>query len=193
VSAPTGDTLQLSGSISASAAQQRAAGTEGTSGTIGAGAILELSAATSEAVTFSGSTGTLIIDHSATFSGEIFSLTGDGHLSSSDQIDLRDIAFGSGTVSSFTGNSSGGTLTITDAQDHTTNISLVGNYSDSAFSLSSDGNGGTIVIDPPVADSASGILSFNETDSTDKHTVSVSPQNGGRLPRKLHGRCCRYG
>src|SRR6202035_571851 len=87
-------------------------------------------------------------------------------------------AFGSGTVSSFTGNSSGGTLTITDAQDHTANISLVGNYSDSTFSLSSDGNGGTIVIDPPAADSASGILSFNETDSTDKHTVSVSPQNG---------------
>jgi hypothetical protein len=178
VSAPTGDTLQLSGSVSASAAQQQAAGTEGASGTIGAGAILELSAATSEAVTFSGSTGTLIVDHSATFSGEIFNLTGDGHLSSSDQIDLRDIAFGSGTVSSFTGNSSGGTLTITDAQDHTANISLVGNYSDSTFSLSSDGNGGTIVIDPPAADSASGILSFNETDSTDKHTVSVSPQNG---------------
>ena len=53
VSAPTGDTLQLNGSVTASAAQQQAAGTDGallagtetvTSGTIGADATLELSA-----------------------------------------------------------------------------------------------------------------------------------------------------
>jgi hypothetical protein len=188
VSAPAGATLQLSDSVTVSAAQQHATGTEGaslagtetvTSGTIGAGATLELFKATSESVTFNGSTGTLIIDHSATFSGETFNFTGDGNLSSSDQIDLRDIAFGSGTVSAFTGNSSGGALTITDAQNHSANVLLAGNYTDSSFLLSGDGNGGTIVIDPPAVNSASGTLSFNETSPADIYTVSATPQDGG--------------
>jgi hypothetical protein len=63
---------------------------------------------------------------------------------------LKDIAFGAGTTTySYAGNSSGGTLTIRDAQGHTANLSLVGNYTNSTFTLSSDGHGGTIAIDPP--------------------------------------------
>ena len=38
---------------------------------------------------------------------------------------------------------------MSDAQNHTANLSLVGNYTNSTFTLSSDGHGGTIVIDPP--------------------------------------------
>ena len=184
VSAPTGATVQLSASVTVSAEQT--AGVDGTSlggaetaaaGTVGAGATLELAAANSEAVTFTGSTGTLILDHSSTFSGEIFNLTGNGNLSSSDQIDLKDIAFGSGTVSSFTGNPSGGTLTISDAQNHSANISLAGDYTGSSFSLFSDGNGGTIVIDPPAPSSASGTISFNEINPNDAYAVNVTPRD----------------
>ncbi len=148
--------------------------------TMDAGATLELAGAASGSVTFNGSTGTLVLDHSSAFSGQIFNFTGNGILSSSDQIDLKDIAFASGTTANYAGSPSGGILTISDAQNHTANISLAGDYVGSTFSLSSDGNGGTLVIDPPAKqDLASGTLSFNDTDSTDKHTVSVLPQNGG--------------
>ena len=45
------------------------------------------------------------------------------------------------------GNTSGGTLTITDGT-HTANIALQGDYLSSTWTLSSDGNGGTLVVDP---------------------------------------------
>jgi hypothetical protein len=117
--------------------------------TIDAGATLELTGADSGSVTFVGTTGTLVLEHSSLFTGKLIGLTGDGNLSSSDQIDLKDVAFGSGTTESYVGNSSGGILTIKDAQDHTANLSLQGNYTNSTFTLSSDGHGGTIAIDPP--------------------------------------------
>src|SRR5262249_11167638 len=41
-------------------------------------------------------------------------------------------------------------LTVSDAQNHTAQIKLVGDYTHSTFNLSSDGSGGTLVIDPPV-------------------------------------------
>ena len=64
------------------------AGTTG-SATIGTGATLELTAADSASVTFAGSTGTLRLDHSSTFSGKIFKFSGNGSLSGSDHIDLQ--------------------------------------------------------------------------------------------------------
>jgi VCBS repeat-containing protein len=156
-------------------------GVIGTSATIATGATLELTAADSVSVQFSGATGTLILDHSAGFGGQISNLTGNGSLSGSDQIDLKDIAFGAGTTVSYTGTSTGGTLTVSDAQNHTANIALVGDYTSSTFTLSSDGGNGTTVIDPPVKqDLASGALSFSDADSTDTHTVSVTPESGGQ-------------
>lgn len=116
---------------------------------IDAGATLELTGADSGSVTFKGATGTLVLDHSMSFTGKLINLTGNGNPSSSDQIDLRDIGFGSGTKVSYSGNTTGGTLTVTDAQNHVAHIALVGNYTNSTFNLSSDGQGGTVVIDPP--------------------------------------------
>src|SRR6202012_4182029 len=56
----------------------------------------------------------------------------------------------------------------------------VGNYTNSTFSLSSDGNGGTIVIDPANNQpAAAGTLSFSDPDPTDTPSVSVTSQNGG--------------
>jgi hypothetical protein len=40
-------------------------------------------------------------------------------------------------------------LTVKDAQNDTAKITLEGNYTNSTFTLSSDGHGGTIAIDPP--------------------------------------------
>jgi len=148
--------------------------------TIDAAAKLELTGADSASVTFNGATGSLILDHSSLFSGPLFNFTGDGNLSSSDQIDLKDIAFGAGTTVSYSGTSSGGTLTVSDAENHTAHIALAGDYTSSTFSLSNDGSGGTVVIDPAAKqDVADGTLSFGDAALADKQTVSVTPQNGG--------------
>jgi hypothetical protein len=144
-----------------------------------AGGTLELTGADTGSVKFNGTTGTLILDHSSLFSGQLLNFTGDGNLSSSDQVDLRDIAYGPGTTVGYVGTSSGGTLTVSDAQSHTAHITLAGDYTGSTFTLSSDGSGGTTVIDPLVKqDTADGTLSFNDPDPTDTHSVSVSPQDG---------------
>jgi hypothetical protein len=89
--------------------------------------------------------GTLQLDASMSFGGLVagFGLP--------DHLDLRDIAFGSGTHVSFTeaGNNQSGTLTVTDGT-HTANILLLGQYAAGNFHLATDGNGGTLVTDPPV-------------------------------------------
>ena len=92
-------------------------------------------------VTFTGVTGTLRIDHALGFSGQISGLAG------ADALDLADISYGANTTASFLGNTSGGTLTVTDGS-HTANITLTGNYLSSGWTLSSDGQGGTVVVDP---------------------------------------------
>ncbi|MGY8681589.1 hypothetical protein Q2941_27945 [Bradyrhizobium sp. UFLA05-153] len=114
------------------------------------GATLELTGAASGSVTFKGVTGTLILDHPTQFVGTIYGLSGNGSPSSSDILDLKDISFGSGTKVTYSGDTSGGILTVADAQNHTAQIKLVGDYTHSTFNLSSDGSGGTLVIDPPV-------------------------------------------
>ena len=146
--------------------------------TIAAGSTLELPGSDSGSVTFKASTGALILDHSSTFTGQIIGLAGNGNLATSDQVDLKDISFGAGTTDSFTGTSEGGTLTITDAQHQTANISLVGDYVGSTFALSSDGNGGTVVVDPPAQDVVSGAISFSDL-GPGTLAVAVSAENGG--------------
>jgi hypothetical protein len=117
--------------------------------TIDAGATLELSGAASGSITFKATTGNLVLDHASQFTGTLVGLTGDGTASNSNQIDLRDIAYGSGTSASFSGTAAGGVLTVVDAQNHAAHLSLTGDYTRSTFNLSSDGAGGTLVIDPP--------------------------------------------
>ena len=85
--------------------------------------------------------------NSLAFTGEVSGLAG------SDAIDLADVSYGIQTQVTFLGNASGGTLTITDGI-HTANIALQGDYLSSSWNLASDGNGGTIVVDPTSADTA---------------------------------------
>jgi hypothetical protein len=149
--------------------------------TIGAGATLELPGADAGPVTFDGATGALILDHASEFSGQLFNFTGNGSLSGSDQIDLRDIDFGAGTTASYTGTDSGGVLSVTDAADHTASIALAGDYTHSTFSVAGDGDGGTVVFDPVAAQSlAGGSFIFNEADAAGRYSVSVAPQDGGQ-------------
>jgi hypothetical protein len=89
----------------------------------------------------------LILDASTSFSGTVagFAL--------GDYLDLKDISFNSGTTSAtFTEAVSNisGTLSVTDGI-HTANITLLGQYANGQFHLNSDGFGGTVVTDPPLA------------------------------------------
>jgi hypothetical protein len=124
------------------------AGTSGAT-TIGTGATLELAAADSASVTFSGSTGMLKLDSPSTFSGEIFNFTGNGSLSGSDQIDLTNINYN--TVQDSYAN---GVLTVSDGSGDTAKLSFSGSYALANFDFASDGSSGTIVYDPPVLPSS---------------------------------------
>jgi hypothetical protein len=112
----------------------------GTSNINGTGSI-EFGGNISGDVTFEagGSNETLILDHSETdVPNEIYGF-GTG-----DHVDLRDIVY-SGTTSESCGSGLNvATLTVTDGT-HTANVYMIGGYSTSSFSLSSDSHGGTLV------------------------------------------------
>jgi hypothetical protein len=110
--------------------------------TISAGQTLEIASATSEEISFASNTGTLKLDDSDDFSGTVAGMTGH------DTIDFVDINFPNAQTPSYLGNTSGGILTVTDGT-HTANIALLGNYMASTFVASSDGDGGTSVVNPP--------------------------------------------
>jgi serralysin len=111
--------------------------------TIDAGTTLELSSAYNGTVTFTGSTGTLKLDASSSFAGTIAGMTGQ------DTIDLVDMSFATVQAPVFSGDSTHGTLTVTDGTD-IAQLALEGNYLASSWTLSDDGNGGTNVVDPPL-------------------------------------------
>ena len=68
-------------------------------------------------------------------------------MTGNDSIDFADINFATIQTPTFSGTSSGGTLSVTDGT-HTANIALLGNYMASTFVASSDGHGGTSVVNP---------------------------------------------
>ena len=109
--------------------------------TIQDGATAEIDGASSRQVVFEGATGELNLDDAPAYTGSVFGLAG------SDSLDLAGISFGVGTTATYLGNTSGGVLTVSDGT-HTANIDLVGNYLSSTWDLSSDGHGGTVVVDP---------------------------------------------
>jgi hypothetical protein len=108
---------------------------------------LDLNSAYAGNVAFAGSTGTLKLDNSSGFSGMVAGMTG------SDTIDFADISYATIQNPIYSGTSAGGTLSVTDGS-HTANIALIGNYLASTFVASSDGHGGTSVVDPPAAGQA---------------------------------------
>jgi autotransporter passenger strand-loop-strand repeat protein len=105
-------------------------------------------------ISFGSGGGVVELDYSQGFNGTISGFASPAGVT--EAIDLVDITFGTGTSVKFTeaaGNTSG-TLTVTDGT-HTANLTLLGQYSAANFSLSSDGNGGTLITDPAVTASAS--------------------------------------
>ena len=118
-------------------------GTVGGNASIGEASLIDFGGVSSSHITFAGQSGTLQLDKSQSFTGQISGFGG------ADQIDLGDIAFdASATTLGYSGNSgnSGGTLSVSDGT-HTANLALLGNYMASSFATSSDGHGGTLITD----------------------------------------------
>ena len=148
------------------------------SATIGAGATLEIAAADSGPVTFAASTGMLKLDTPSTFSGTIFAFTGNGTLSGSDQIDLTNVNFNS-VHDSY----ANGVLTVTDGTN-TDALDFNGSYVLANFKFASDGNGGTIVYDPPVPPAGDWVLVFELQNARDRRISSwvTIPLSGNLQP-----------
>jgi hypothetical protein len=108
------------------------------------GGELIVAQAFAENVVFLGA-GVLELEASTAYSGKVVGLSHTG----ANSLDLRDIVFTSaGTKATYSGTTSSGTLTVTDGT-HTAHIKLVGNYlTAGTFVLSSDGHGGTTIVDP---------------------------------------------
>jgi autotransporter passenger strand-loop-strand repeat protein len=109
---------------------------------VGADSLLELGAASNAHVTLDFQS-TLKLDNSLTFSGTVAGTNRDG-----DSIDLADVAFIKGvTTVKFVENAAHteGTLTVSDqaAGGPTVHLTLLGNYSASAFSVSADATAST--------------------------------------------------
>ena len=64
-----------------------------------------------------------------------------------DTIDFADIDPTKVQQPSYSGDASGGALTVTDGM-HKASIALIGNYLASSFVPSSDGHGATLITDP---------------------------------------------
>ena len=109
--------------------------------TIANGATVDIDGPSAQSVTFAGTTGTLKLEDPQAFTGVISGLSG------ADAIDLSGFAYGANVTATYLGNATGGTLTVTDGAK-TARIALSGNYLSSTWTLSSDGKGGTTVVDP---------------------------------------------
>src|SRR5262249_48099279 len=95
---------------------------------------------------FTNAGGILQLDDSQHFQGLVAGFASPSGVT--EEIDLRDIAFGNSTNERFVEalNHLSGTLKVTDGT-HTANLTLLDQYSTADFSLASDGHGGTIITD----------------------------------------------
>lgn len=103
----------------------------------------DIGGVSSTSFAFAGQSGTLELDQSQSFTGQISGFAGG------DQIDLADIAFDSKLATlgySVNSGNTGGTLSVSDGT-HTANLALLGSYMASNFAMASDGHGGTAVTD----------------------------------------------
>jgi len=149
------------------------------------GGTLEFAVASDNNVSFGGSTGVLALDQSADFTGKISGFGGQ------DQIDLGDVGFSATTTLSYDENNSdsGGTLVVTDGT-HTADLTVVGDYEASSFTMSSDGHGGTLITDAASSTAStnpigtydtSGTINVADTDTSGTQIASFTPDGSGYL------------
>lgn len=154
--------------------------------TVDAGAALKIEDTVSQTINLAGDGAALEID-TATFGGSI------AELSAGDKIDLSMIKYGLGTSADYVANadpSTGGVLTVTDADGKSISLTLTGaDYRDATFAGSDDGTGHTLITmkaadDAPALDTAAATLaaSFPERENaTDDSTPNPAPAATGSI------------
>jgi autotransporter-associated beta strand protein len=154
--------------------------------TVDSDQVLGISAASSATIDFTnstGNTGELLLNDSKDFTGTIVGFAGDGTTANSDLIDVTDINFANVATNktTYTENAAGtgGTLTLYDANGQVLdNINFTGNYQLANFTIENDGNGGTLIVDPPVNSTAQTTSSTIVVGSSDETlTGSASSDN----------------
>jgi hypothetical protein len=120
---------------------------------IGAGQSDSINATYDQIVTFTGGTGSLVLNNPASFTGQIVGFTGTApDAMHSDAVDLVGIDYASDNFAE-TYNASTGLLTVTDGT-HAASITF--DDFNGTLDFASDNNGGTLVTDPPKAGSSGG-------------------------------------
>ena len=166
--------------------------------TIASGGSLELNAPSNETVSFAGGTGSLVLNQPEGFTGQIVGFTGTApDPAHSDTIDLVGIDYNSSHFAE-SYSASTGLLTVTDG-NHTASLTFVD--FNATLDFSSDGNGGTLITDPPSTESAapsvltsaasdrvSGSITFAAGNSAGAETASVTPDGSNYLGRFSLGR-----
>ncbi len=127
-------------------------------------------------VVFNGP-GQLVLAQSQSYGGSVTGFSTSG----ANSLDLGDIGFVSASEATFVPNASGGVLTVSDGS-HTANVTLIGDYSNSTFIASSDGSGGTIVVDPSAAPISHGASAHAFSAAMTSLGVSSSPSVAGPAP-----------
>ena len=117
-------------------------GVTGSGRAIVAGGALRFLGAFDQGVTFMGSGGVLGLTYSRFYAQTISGFAATG----TDTLDLTDIKFTGSNQATFSGNASGGVLTVGDGT-HTAHIHLRGNYTQVRFIAASDGQSGTMITD----------------------------------------------
>ena len=110
--------------------------------TVADGAAVEIDGASAQSVTFAGTTGTLKLDDAMAFTGQVSGLTG------SDALDLADVSYGARYDGNVLGQRERRHAHGHRRDSRRQTSPCIGNYLSSNWDLSSDGNGGTIVVDP---------------------------------------------
>ena len=138
-----GNVANLQGAAAPLALKINSIATSAVSQTIGNAAQVELFGASGENATFAGTAGTLVLDNAQNYTGSVSGMTG------SDTLDLASLAYGANMTVGYSQTGPGGGVLSVGNGTQTANIALLGNYLASSFTLSSDGHGGTSVVDPP--------------------------------------------
>ena len=119
-----------------------------TSATIGGGGLVEIkSGGLAGSSTITIASGTLKLDDSQHFSGNISGLT-----NASQVVDLVDINFATLTLG-YSGNTQSGVLSASDGV-HTALLNVIGNYTLGNFKSAGDGGTGSFITDPPISQSS---------------------------------------
>jgi hypothetical protein len=159
----------------------------GTGSALISGASLEFGAPSSANVTFAGDNfGTLVLDNPTAYTGQISGFHGTSP-QSSDLIDLKGISFDTATSWAYfdnAGSDTGGTLTISETNNGTTTAvdSLTfanGDYTTASFFLTSDGNAGTLIADPPAPSATATIDSGAPATTLTASTGAILAGTGG--------------